>query len=1241
MRRALYALALGTGLLAAMALGAIAAEIDQQAFSKMSVPVREEVLADKSILSFEIDEAVEPGGAIHRLIMLPADAGEVSLELLSGQGDLAEAKFLGYLRGRPVYSLRVDNPAPGELELAIHHSGSWGRQAPSYSRDFDRVFSALVSGIDDAANRDAAAGGNGSYVIITAPQYVAAAQPLVEWKRFKGFNVVLATTSETGLENTAIQAWLRNAYNTWDTPPEYVLLLGDVDVLPAWSFSENVSDHPYSLMDEGDWLPDLHLGRMSVESDLEAQTLVNKTVSYERDPYVEDTGWFTRSLMVAGNYGSTSPSTTVTWCGEQLESIGFDEASTVFFPPLFNGVYPITQAFEEGVSICAYRGWAYGPAGWEPPHFTVDNIPAVDNGAMTPVVMSFVCLNGNFENPTPCFGEVFTREGTPTEPKGAVAFIGNGEHWSHTRYNDAMAIAYFEHIVDNDVTTLGQVAMAGKLTFMNYFPHQIDETGNEESVEFYLHIYNLLGDPELNFWKQAPAELDVAIPTVIHSGTNFLSLEAHDLASELPIEGARLGVVQNGVLLGCAFSETSGAIFLPLSAPLDDGTVQITVTAPGYRPYSVTKNVGQATNLLAALESDPATAEPGEALDLGVLLRNEGSAATEAMNVSLLTGAGGAEITVATVNLPALEPGASAWTDTDFELTINYGMEDGRHLPFHLNAPGMEADASFSLTVTAPRLAVASANVDGDGLADPGETVNLVLDLSNIGSAGTEGGTATLLINTPGAATVDNATADFGTLPAGGGSSNAAEPYIITVSETVAMGSGIDFTLELESLEGHLLTTSFGIVVGQMSVGSPTGPDNYGYYAYDSADIDYPDQVPVYDWVTLSTRYGGTGAELDFPSDKYPDQGETTLLVDLPFDFQYYGQVFSEIRVSDNGWISFDPSDFFDFYNWGIPNRHGNHSLVAPFWDNFVVDPREDEIPPDWAHRDGIYSQYVAEKGAFIVEWSQVRHYKPEIDDLQTFQLWILDPSVHGSGPMGDGEMLFQYRQVANLDYERNYATVGFESPSEDDGLQVSYGNVYSQGSLPLSPGLAIRITTEAPVYDPLTLAAAAARPSGNGWKLDWTPSDNRPLTGWRLLRDGEVIATLPAGARDYEDAEGGENAEYRLIALHPFAQETDLGLLSAVLSSTMSLDPASPNPTRAGAWIHFSLGQSGPAKLSVFDVSGRRVRSLLSGEGHGGAQALFWDGRDEAGRELASGVYFYRLQAGERSLTRKLVLIR
>ena len=52
-------------------------------------------------------------------------------------------------------------------------------------------------------------------------------------------------------------------------------------------------------------------------------------------------------------------------------------------------------------------------------------------------------------------------------------------------------------------------------------------------------------------------------------------------------------------------------------------------------------------------------------------------------------------------------------------------------------------------------------------------------------------------------------------------------------------------------------------------------------------------------------------------------------------------------------------------------------------------------------------------------------------------------------------------------------------------------------------------------------------------------------------------------------------------------------------------------------------------------------MAKLVQGQREAGAYTLRWDGRDERGRELASGVYLYRLQAGERVETRKLVLVR
>ncbi len=86
----------------------------------------------------------------------------------------------------------------------------------------------------------------------------------------------------------------------------------------------------------------------------------------------------------------------------------------------------------------------------------------------------------------------------------------------------------------------------------------------------------------------------------------------------------------------------------------------------------------------------------------------------------------------------------------------------------------------------------------------------------------------------------------------------------------------------------------------------------------------------------------------------------------------------------------------------------------------------------------------------------------------------------------------------------------------------------------------------------------------------------------------------------------------------------------------------AFPNPFNPQTTIAFELGRRDAVSLRVFDVSGRLVRVLVDGEIYAsGRHETVWNGRDDAGRQLASGAYFYRLEAGDFSETKRLVLVK
>lgn len=83
------------------------------------------------------------------------------------------------------------------------------------------------------------------------------------------------------------------------------------------------------------------------------------------------------------------------------------------------------------------------------------------------------------------------------------------------------------------------------------------------------------------------------------------------------------------------------------------------------------------------------------------------------------------------------------------------------------------------------------------------------------------------------------------------------------------------------------------------------------------------------------------------------------------------------------------------------------------------------------------------------------------------------------------------------------------------------------------------------------------------------------------------------------------------------------------------------PNPFASSTRMRFDLPQPADTRILVYDLAGRRVRALLSGRVPAGRHEVAWDGRDEDGRQVAAGVYFYRLETGTESVTRRVVRLR
>lgn len=161
------------------------------------------------------------------------------------------------------------------------------------------------------------------------------------------------------------------------------------------------------------------------------------------------------------------------------------------------------------------------------------------------------------------------------------------------------------------------------------------------------------------------------------------------------------------------------------------------------------------------------------------------------------------------------------------------------------------------------------------------------------------------------------------------------------------------------------------------------------------------------------------------------------------------------------------------------------------------------------------------------------------------------------------------------------------------------------------------------------------------GWKTANVDEYPAPYTGMHFQDD--AVWALSGAAPMWQ--------ELRWPSVHPRAgQSIDLAFVITgptgtpvrpELRESFRLEQNYPNPFNPNTTIRYELPASANVLLAVYDVTGKLVRVLDSGLRSKGLNQAEWDGRDDNGVRAASGVYFYRLQAGNLSETRKMVLMK
>ncbi len=138
---------------------------------------------------------------------------------------------------------------------------------------------------------------------------------------------------------------------------------------------------------------------------------------------------------------------------------------------------------------------------------------------------------------------------------------------------------------------------------------------------------------------------------------------------------------------------------------------------------------------------------------------------------------------------------------------------------------------------------------------------------------------------------------------------------------------------------------------------------------------------------------------------------------------------------------------------------------------------------------------------------------------------------------------------------------------------------------------------------------------------------------------DSLYTATLTLSTRDDSSLPGSTNLDDLVVHLEAYVQNGSGTPDSEV--SALALSPGRPNPFAGSTALSLALPLPSEVDVVVYDVIGRVIRTLQAGVMSAGEHAITWDGRDQTGVPVASGIYFCRADVGEWSQTRKLVVLR
>lgn len=825
-------------------------------------------------------------------------------------------------------------------------------------------------------------------LIITPAQFENDFQDMIDLYLQRGITIQIVTKETINSQGTGqdlaekIRNFIIEEYQ--NNGVEYVLLGGDVEHIPYRGFycyvesGEGYEDNGipadlyFSSLDgtwnddndnlwgeigEDDLLPEIALGRFSFSNVTELENMIHKTVSYQDSPVL---GEFNDAVL-AGEHLYSDP---LTYGSDYLELlIGYQNENgyeTWGIPESYN----YHKLYESSGSWSANTLMGEINAGRQFVHhvghanstyvahmYNSDITNANFSGANGvdhnyTFFQSHGCICGAFDD-SDCIMEKMV-----SIDNFAVAVIGNSRYgWFNEGQTEGPAAHLHREMVDamyhEKMNHLGAAFVECKIQTAPWVtaPGQWEEG----ALRWNFYDINILGDPALSVLTAEPINITSTYQNSIPIGVT--STDVTVTSEGTPLENFMCAVIKDGTIFGKAYTDASGNATINFDPVFSEvGEAQLVVSGYNCLPNSyaidIIPNDG-AYVIFSDFEIDDSQgngngeADYNETIQLAVEMENVGSVNAENVIVNLSCNDPYITITDGTENYGTITANSVLNIPAAFEFEISNNIPDQHELQFELEATGDEVwNSNFSITVNAPDLLIGDLTINdseygnGNGILDPGETVDIEVEMINNGHCACEEALAQLSSSCS-YLTIISGSMNLGSMVSG---ATAIAVFSVELDESAPLGSTVDLGIELNA-GGYQAVELFNLPVGLVVEDFETGDFSAYEWEFDGEA----------DWeITSSNPYEGTWAA---KSGNLDDQEESVLMIST--DVSVDDEISFFFKVSSE-----DTYDYLRFYidsqmmdEWSgeagweeasFPVSAGEHTFEWAYEKDFSVSNGED-----------------------------------------------------------------------------------------------------------------------------------------------------------------------------------------------------------------------------------------------------------------------------------------------------------